>query len=220
MLLDDDIGSPHPPEISFGVIWAGGLPSSTFDGATCAGAGAGEGSAAPQGLLSLPEEPHGSNKAEFVGTATGALGGAAAGAGCEDKLKAELNVLLLLPVIGEVTFAGVGFGGGEAGVELANPPKSSFANRSAGIDAATGLDAAWGRGGEAALMLDVKEKSKPLDAEGDMALDRGAGVWVGRLSKKLPPLNGGGEVTCGAEGVALAGIEFVRLLRPLNADEA
>lgn len=203
--------------MSLGVICAGGLPSSTFDGAACACAGAGVGSGAPQGLLSLPEEPHGSNKAELVGTAAGAL--TAAAAGCEDRLNAELNVLLLLLMIGDVTFAGVGLGG-DTGVELANPPKSSFANKSVGIDAATGLVAGWGGGGEVALILDVKEKSNPFELDGDITLAVEAGAFEGKLSKKLPPLKGGGEVTCGAEGVALAGTGLVKLLKPENADEA
>lgn len=207
--------------MSLGVICAGGLPSSTFGGAACACAcaGTGVGSGAPQGLLSLPEEPHGSNRAELVGTAAGALTDAAAGAGCEDRLNAELNVLLLLLVIGDVTFAGVGLGG-ETGVELANPPKSSFANKSVGIDAATGLAAGWGGGGEAAVILDVKEKSNPFELDGAVTAGLETGAFEGKLSKKLPPLKGGGEVTCGAEGVALAGTGLVKLLKPENADEA
>ena len=196
MLLDDDIGAPQPPEISLGVICAGAFPNSTFDGAACACTGAGVGSGAPQGLLSLPEEPHGSNNAELVGTAAGALTGVAAGAGCEDRLKAELKALLLLLLLttGDVTFAGVGLGG-ETGVELANPPKSSLANKSCGIDAATGLVAGFGGGGEVAWIFDVNEKSNPFELEGEVTLALGAGAFEGRLSKKLPPIKGGGEVT-------------------------
>lgn len=52
-LLDDDIGAPQPPAISFGVILEGTLPSSTFG---CVGFA---GSAVAQALLSAP--PHGSN---------------------------------------------------------------------------------------------------------------------------------------------------------------
>ena len=66
--------------------------------------------------------------------------GAAAGAGC-DKLKAELNVPVLTG--GDVTLGGAGLGG-EAGAEPANPPKSSAANKSTGIDVAEGFGAGAG----------------------------------------------------------------------------
>lgn len=62
--LADDIGAPHPPEISFGVMREGGLPMSTAGGLGLAGAGAGAGSGVAQ-VLSFPED-HGSNKAELV----------------------------------------------------------------------------------------------------------------------------------------------------------
>lgn len=57
-----DIGAPHPPEISFGVMREGGLPISTAGGFGLAGAGAGSGVAQ---VFSLPAD-HGSNKAELV----------------------------------------------------------------------------------------------------------------------------------------------------------
>lgn len=60
--LADDIGAPHPPEISFGVMREGGLPMSTAGGLGLAGAGAGSDVAQ---VLSFPED-HGSNKAELV----------------------------------------------------------------------------------------------------------------------------------------------------------
>ena len=154
-LLLEEIGSAHPPEMSLGVILDGTLPSSTLGGAGCAEAGSG----APHALISLPG-PHGSNIAESLGGATGVLDGCdtgldAGGGGCEVRLKGELDVLLLATgdvIFGAATGAGAGAGaggGGEAGVELAKPPKSSAANRSAGIDVATGLDAGAGARGVA-----------------------------------------------------------------------
>ncbi len=141
-LLEADIGSPHPPEMSSGVMRAGGFPNSTLGWTGFAGVGSG----APHGLLSLPA-PHGSNIAVLLcGMAAGDLNGWDAGfgtaAGCEDKLKGELKAAVLL---GGDIIAGLG---GEAGVELAKPPKSSAANRSAGIDVAVaaGLGAGAGCG--------------------------------------------------------------------------
>ena len=58
-LLADDMGAPHPPEISFGVIREGGLPMSTVGALGFAGAGSGALQA-----LSLPED-HGSNMLEL-----------------------------------------------------------------------------------------------------------------------------------------------------------
>lgn len=46
----------------------------------------------------------------------------------------------------------------------------------------------------------------------------GAGAFDGMLSKKPPPLKGGGEVTWGAEGVAFDGTELVRLPKAENAE--
>lgn len=53
----DDIGAPQPPEISFGVIFDGTLPNSTFG---CTGFAASD---VPHALLSPP--PHGSNMLEL-----------------------------------------------------------------------------------------------------------------------------------------------------------
>jgi hypothetical protein len=76
----------------------------------------------------------------IAGLAACDVGAGAAGCdagGCEDRLKGELK--LVLGKLGEATCgAGAGFGG-ETGVELANPPKSSAANRSTGIDVADGF---------------------------------------------------------------------------------
>lgn len=57
----DEMGSPQPPAMSFGVIRAGGRPRSIVGLDTFAGAGSG----APQPALSFPVDPHGSNMAEF-----------------------------------------------------------------------------------------------------------------------------------------------------------
>jgi hypothetical protein len=59
----------------------------------------------------------------------------------EDKLKGELMLAVLTG--GDETIGGAGLGG-ETGVELANPPKSSAANRSAAREVAAGLGAAAG----------------------------------------------------------------------------
>ena len=59
VFLDDDMGAPHPPEISFGVMREGGLPMSTVGALSFVEAG----SAVPQ-ALSLPED-QGSNMVEL-----------------------------------------------------------------------------------------------------------------------------------------------------------
>jgi hypothetical protein len=41
----------------------------------------------------------------------------------------------------------------------------------------------------------VKEKSNPFRADGDVTVGFTAGALDGKLSKKPPPLKGGGEVT-------------------------
>ena len=127
--------------------------------------------------------------------------------------------------MGDATFgAGAGAGAGAAGVE-AQPPKSSLLNRSAGIAAAgfeAGLDigAGLGAGGEAGVAFCVKEKSRPLLSFRGTVTGLGAGGWVvvGVISKKLPPLRGGGDVTCGAIAVALVGIAVGNPLMPPNAE--
>jgi hypothetical protein len=58
--LADEMGAPHPPEISFGVMREGGLPISTLGALGFAGAG----SDVPQ-VLSLAED-HGSNMVALV----------------------------------------------------------------------------------------------------------------------------------------------------------
>lgn len=139
MLLEDEIGSPQPPEMSLGVMRTGGLPNSTFGGAGFAG----EGSGAPQGLLSFPD-PHGSKVDVLLGNPAGDLNAWAAGLGAGavivgvDRLNAELKFALLGGGAETVEDAGLG---GEAGVELAKPPKSSAANKSVGMDVGAGLGA-------------------------------------------------------------------------------
>ena len=66
----------------------------------------------------------------------------------------------------------------------------------------------------------MKEKSKPLEADGDVTVGFDAGAFEGKLSKKLPPLKGGGEVTTGAEGVAFgAATGLVMLPKAEKADD-
>lgn len=131
----------------------------------------------------------------------------------EDRLKAEFRFAVLAG--GEETVGGAGFGG-EAGVELANPPKSSAANRSTGMEAPALLGAAVDVGAAGCC---VKAKSSPLDADGEATVGFGAGALEGRLSKKPPPLSGGGEVICGADGAAFAGRELVRLPKLEKPDD-
>jgi len=56
-----------------------------------------------------------------------------------------------------------------------------------------------------------------LDVEGEVTVGFSAGAFDGRLSKKLPPLKGGGDVACGPEGAAFDGTELVR---PPKAEKA
>lgn len=130
-LLAPEIGAPHPPEISLGVMRDGTLPSSTLGAAGFAGSGA------PQAFESAP--PHGSNilaldcevMAGRVGWGTGAgLGAVVVG---EDKLNAELKAGGLC-IGGDGIFA-TGAGGGLDGAD-AKSLKPSSANRSAGMDVA------------------------------------------------------------------------------------
>ena len=115
-------------------------------------------------------------------------------------MNAEVKSLLFRSV-GEVGF-GTGAAGaaGAAGAED-HPPKSSLLNKSAGIAAAgfeagfeAGAGAGLGAGGEAGVAFCVKEKSSVFLACGAGA-GCGAGGLVGVLSKKLPPLSGGGDET-------------------------
>jgi hypothetical protein len=69
-LLVDDVDSPHPPDRSLAVICSGGLPKSTFDCACLTEGGSG----APQGLLSVADDPHGSNIAVLFCDRTGTGG--------------------------------------------------------------------------------------------------------------------------------------------------
>lgn len=133
-----EIGAPHPPEISLGVIREGTLPSSTFGATGFAGSGA------PHALVSAP--PHGSNILLLDCATTVGLGGCAAGAGFgavvvgEERLKAEPNA-------GGLCIGGDGIVGGAAGLfigadeKLLNP---SSPNKSVGIDVVAG----FGGGGD------------------------------------------------------------------------
>ena len=166
--------------------------------------GAGIGSEAPHPPPSLPED-HGSNSAELVDDTacafkTGAAMTAGFGVGA-DKLNAELMFVLGAGrdvAIGVDTFVGGGTGGG-AGDAEAKPENSSLANRS--------LDAA-GTAGFGAVNAEewAKEKSRPFNDELALGTEGCCCCWTGFggvLSKKLPPLKGGGDITCGADGVDL-----------------
>jgi len=139
-------------------------------------------------------------------------------------LNAELKLLLGI-VVGEDIFgAAMGAGGlvvvGD--VVEAQPPKSSLLNRSAGIFAAglgTGGGAGAAAGAEGTTGFWANEKSNPPVGWRGVAFNGcGAGSLLGAMSKKLPPLSGGGDVTWGADGVALAGMA-VGKLKPENPDE-
>lgn len=178
------------------------------------GADAGSGTPQPP-LASLPDD-HGSKSAELVdetiaGFDVGAEFGFAVGA---DRLKAELMLVVAAAfddITGDDTFVGGGTGGG-AGDGAAKPENSSLAKKS--------FDAI-GTAGFGAVNADgcAKAKSRPFNEE----LFLGAGGcccgigFGGALSKKLPPLKGGGEVTCGADGVAL-GDKALALLKFEKAD--
>ena len=130
--------------MSLGVIRSGGLPKSTVGAAAFAGTGVVSGT--PQGVLSAADD-HGSNigmlLCEAAGTRLAGAGtGAALGAGCDDRLNAELKSLLCRAV-GEEAFGTIdegAFGADEAGAGAgavdAQPPKSSELNSSAGMFAA------------------------------------------------------------------------------------
>jgi hypothetical protein len=117
---------------------------------------------------------------------------------------------------GDVTFGGAGVAAPGADDQ---PPKSSLLNKSAGIAAAgltEGTGAARGGGGDAGVAFWVKEKSRGFLGCG-AAAGLGAGGLVGVASKKLPPLRGGGEETCAAEGVAFLCIDVGKLVSPAKA---
>lgn len=172
------------------------------------------GSGAPHPPLSPPVD-QGSNNAAFVdvtaaGLETGATTGFTAGA---DRLKAEFIVALgtgLEDVTGDETLVGGGTGGG-AGDGAAKPENSSLANKS--FDAIGRAGLGFVNAGACA-----KEKSSPLKDEVLFGTNCGCcATFGGALSKKFPPLKGGGEVTCGADGVDLCTNAFM-LPRFENAD--
>jgi hypothetical protein len=132
----------------------GTFPRSTPPAAGFAGAGSG----APHGLLSVADEPQGSNIVLLL-CVTGA-GRVAVGevlGGWLDRLKAEPKSLLFCR-LGDVTLgavAGAGAAVTDAGADD-HPPKSSLLNKSAGIDAAgleAGAGAALGGGGDAGVAV-------------------------------------------------------------------
>ena len=136
--LELEIGAPHPPEISLGVIREGTLPSSTFGATGFAGSGA------PHALVSAP--PHGSNIlaldcATIVGL-TGCVAGAGLGAVMvgEDRLNAESKA-------GGLCIGGDGILGAVVGLFIGADEKllkPSSPNKSAGIGAVEG----FGGGGD------------------------------------------------------------------------
>lgn len=176
--------------------------------------GAAVGSGAPHPPLS-PLVDQGSNNAAFVdvtaaGLETGAATGFTAG---PDRLKAELIFALeavLEDITGDETLVGGGTGGG-AGDGAAKPENSSLANKSFDAIGTAGL-------GFVNAGACAKEKSRPLKDEVLFGTDCGCcATFGGALSKKFPPLKGGGEVTCGADGVDLGANAFM-LARFENAD--
>jgi hypothetical protein len=67
----------------------------------------------------------------------------------------------------------------------------------------------------------VKEKSSPFsEEEGELTVGFTAVAFDGRLSKKLPPLSGGGEVTCGADGAAFGAVTGLAKLPKAEKAEA
>lgn len=139
-MFADEIGAPHPPDMSFGVKWLGTLPRSTPGAAGFVEGGSG----APQAFVSLPA-PHGSNMLELVEASGWDTGARADGLDAvlvgDERLNAELK-LLLKGTVGEATLgaagAEAGAGAGSGALE-ANPPKSSAAKRSAGTEVGTGF---------------------------------------------------------------------------------
>lgn len=159
-------------------------------------------------------DPHGSNIAELFCATRGGFeaAGFALGADGADRLNAEL----MLSIGGDETLLGGGAAGtgagGEAGEGVAKASKSP--NRSFDGDFAGAID--FGAGGGDC----VKAKSRPFDGAG---AGTGGGFGCveapdGALSKKLPPLNGGGDVTFGADGEDLAGMLGAKLLNSEKAD--
>lgn len=158
-LLDDEIGDPHPPEMSLGVIFDGTLPRST-DGCEDT-LGVTVGSGAPHPPPSPPED-HGSNSAALVDVVVVDIGaGAAAGFGAGvDKLNADLVFVLetgIVALTGGETCVGEGAIGG-AGDGSANPENSSLANKSLELFGTAGFVLMKAEGC-------VKEKSRPFKAE-------------------------------------------------------
>ena len=179
VLVVPEIGAPQLPEISFGVILVGTLPSSTLGAAGFAGSGA------PQALLSAP--PQGSNMLVLdcvvtAGRLTCVIGEALGAVIVdEDKLKGELKPPGLCGG-GDGTFeVAVEVGAGAAEKLL----KPSSPNKSDGIDVA-----AFVCGIGADVVFCVKEKSRPFDGAG-----LGADGLLTELAKKSPPLKGGGDET-------------------------
>jgi hypothetical protein len=132
----------------------------------------------------------------------------------EDRLKAEPKLAVLGG--GEETMDGAGLGG-EAVVELAKLPKSSAENRSIELDGAGGLGAAAACG---AARPCGDMKPVPKAEPGEVTADFATGAVDGMLSKKPPPLRGGGEVICGADGVDFAGTALAKAPNADAVDEA
>lgn len=207
-LLAEDIGAPQPPEISFGVIFDGTLPSSTLGAAGFAGSGA------PHAFVSAP--PHGSNILEAGGDAGPARDDCTVGIGAglgavvvgDERLNAELKFVGLRNV-GEDKGA---FAAGPDGAD-AKSLKPSSPNRLAGIEVVVGL----GIGGDGVFCVKEKFKAFDMDADGACA-GLGAGGLLAVPAKKLPPLNGGGEDIWAATAGDLAGM-FVGNPKPAKEDD-
>lgn len=217
MLFADVIGAPHEPEISFGVMWEGILPNFTEGDATDAFTGTD--SDAPQPLLS-GAEAHGSNIDVLLGEATGDRITGAAGFDMfvigDERLNADEKFVLLV-IAGDETDVDGGAGGGAGDADV-KPEKSSAAKRS--FELAVGTDRTGATFVEGATWVEANVKLSALGGaragtEGACTLDC-VGFESG-ASKKLPPTSGGGDVTCGAEGVALTIIGLENPPRPEKA---
>lgn len=127
-----------------------------------------------------------------------------------------MNAELTLSAGGDETLLGGGAAGTGAddgtGAGEAKSSKSPKRSLEGGLADEEDLG---GGGGDCA-----KAKSRPLDgaltgAGGDFGCTEAAD---GAVSKKLPPLKGGGDVTLGAEGADLVEMLGARLPRPENGD--
>lgn len=129
----------------------------------------------------------------------------------EDRLKGELKAGGLC-IGGDSTFAA---GAAEVVDPEAKSLKPLSPKRSAGIDVA-GFDAT--EGGDGLVTCCVKEKFRAFCCGASVAAGLGAGGFVVVPEKKWPPLRGGGEDICGAEGAAFVGTA-VEKFNPANPED-